>query len=108
MLFQRIAVKLAGTSILKKKLRWNCQVVSIYLEGGEKVQKRKTAIGIILIAILLSTFLLIKLVAAEETGYRDISVQQARRMVKHNSGNIAILDVRNQSEYDLGHLYDAS
>ncbi len=71
------------------------------------MQKRKTAIGIILIAIMLSTFLLIQPAAAQGSGYRDISVQQARRMIKHNSGNTVILDVRNQSEYDLGHLYGA-
>jgi rhodanese-related sulfurtransferase len=72
------------------------------------MQKRKTAIGVILVAILLSTFLLIRPVAAEESGYRNISVQQAQRMINHNSRNLVILDVRNQSEYDVGHLYDAT
>jgi len=71
------------------------------------MQKRKTPLGIILVAIMLSTFLLIRPVVAEEKGYQDISVQQARRMINHNSRNLVILDVRNQSEYDLGHLYDA-
>jgi rhodanese-related sulfurtransferase len=68
---------------------------------------RKIAVGIILAGMLLSAFLLIPPVAAEETGYQNISVQQARKMIKHDSGNLVILDVRNQSEYDLGHLYGA-
>jgi len=68
---------------------------------------RKTAVGIVLVAILFSAFLLIRPIAAEELGYQNISVQQARKMIKHDSGNLVILDVRNQSEYNLGHLYEA-
>lgn len=56
--------------------------------------------------LLLSTFLLMRPAVAEEPGYDNISVQQARHLIKHTE-NVVILDVRNQSEYDLGHLYGA-
>lgn len=70
------------------------------------MQKKNSAICIVLVTLLLSAFLLIRPVAAEEPEYRNISVQQAKHMIKHNP-NIVILDVRNQSEYDQGHLYGA-
>jgi rhodanese-related sulfurtransferase len=54
----------------------------------------------------LGKSLLIRPVIAEEPIYQNISVQDAKRMIK-NSPNVLILDVRNQSEYNLGHLYDA-
>jgi len=47
-----------------------------------------------------------KPVVAEEPTYQNISVQQAKHIIDHTEG-IIILDVRNQSEYDLGHLYGA-
>ena len=70
------------------------------------MKMKKTAIVTILIAMLLSSTLLFRPAAAEELGYQNITVQQAQQMIKHTSG-IVILDVRNQSEYDLGHLYGA-
>lgn len=56
--------------------------------------------------MLLSAFLLIKPVSAEESGYQDISVQQAKHMIKHTP-EMVILDVRNQSEYNQGHIHGA-
>ena len=38
--------------------------------------------------------------------YQNISVHDAKQMMTSTS-NIVLLDVRNQSEYDLGHLYNA-
>jgi rhodanese-related sulfurtransferase len=70
------------------------------------LNKKKPTICVMLVALLLSAFLLVRPVVAEETGYQNISVQQAKHIIKHNP-NVVILDVRNQSEYDLGHLYDA-
>jgi rhodanese-related sulfurtransferase len=46
--------------------------------------------------------------AQEYTPYTDVSVDTAYRIIKHgDSSNLVILDVRNQSEYNLGHLYGA-
>ncbi|MDW8022789.1 MAG: rhodanese-like domain-containing protein [Nitrososphaerota archaeon] len=36
-----------------------------------------------------------------------MTVDEAYKMIKKARGNLVILDVRNQSEYNLGHLYDA-
>lgn len=69
------------------------------------MKTRKITITIILITIVLSAFLLTKPVAAEPD-YQNITVKQAHGMIKNNPNTI-IIDVRNQSEYDLGHLYDA-
>ena len=71
------------------------------------MQKRKTAIGIVLVTMLLSAFLLIQPIAAEDLGYQNITAKQAHKMIKNHPEDVFILDVRNQSEYDLGHLYNA-
>jgi rhodanese-related sulfurtransferase len=67
---------------------------------------KKPAISLILVALLLSTFVLIRPAIAEEPEYQNISVQEANEMITQNP-NLVILDVRNESEYKLGHLYDA-
>jgi rhodanese-related sulfurtransferase len=75
------------------------------------MQKRKITIGTILVMLLLATFVLVQPAFAKPhtTEPRDVSVQQAYAMIKHQSRRnpVLILDVRNQSEYDLGHLYDS-
>lgn len=71
-----------------------------------KKMRKNSIVCILLIGLLLSTFVLIKPAVAEEPEYQNISVQQAYNMIKHTPG-VIILDVRNQNEYDLGHLYDA-
>lgn len=71
------------------------------------MNKKKPAICIALIALLLSAFLLVQPVVAEETEYQTITVEQAKQMITHNP-NVVILDVRNHSEYDQGHLYGAN
>lgn len=70
------------------------------------MEKKKPAICMFFVALLLSTFLLIQPAVAQGPDYQNISVQQAKHMIKH-SPNLLILDVRNESEYALGHLYDA-
>ncbi|MFA5571495.1 MAG: rhodanese-like domain-containing protein [Candidatus Bathyarchaeia archaeon] len=67
---------------------------------------KKSAICMLLVGLLLSTFLLIHPVVAEEPGYQNISVQQAEHMIEHMP-NVVILDVRNQSEFALGRLFGA-
>lgn len=39
--------------------------------------------------------------------YTNITVAQANQMINQSHSNLYILDVRNQSEYAKGHLYDA-
>ena len=67
--------------------------------------RNKSIVCFILISILLTPFFLIKPAGAELTSYQNISVQQAKNMIQHST--VILLVVRNQSEYDLGHLYDA-
>jgi rhodanese-related sulfurtransferase len=75
------------------------------------MQKGKIAIGAIFVMLLLATFVLVQPAFAKphNSNPRDISVQQAYAMIKHQSRRnpVLVLDVRNQSEYDLGHLYDS-
>ncbi len=42
----------------------------------------------------------------EESKYEDISVQQAKEMI--DRGEVFILDVRTQEEYDTGHIEDST
>jgi len=63
-----------------------------------------------LAAVLLLAFVAVPAVFGEtsEAGsYIDITVDEAYKMIKKAHKNLVILDVRNQSEYDLGHLYNA-
>jgi rhodanese-related sulfurtransferase len=74
-------------------------------ENGKKV------IASVLVFMLLLVFGvgLPSLVNARPVTGTDITVQQAKKMIKHTSPlRLVILDVRNQSEFDLGHLYDAT
>jgi len=58
---------------------------------------------------LLSSFSSILLVVAEEQAYQNITVDTAYKMIKKEKKfpDIIILDVRDQYEFDMGHLYDA-
>jgi len=49
------------------------------LLGGEKMNKKKPAMCILLVAILLSAFLLVSPVVAEESGYQTF---QFNRLIK--------------------------
>lgn len=58
--------------------------------------------------MLLLAFATVPQAFAQTSGaYRDITVDEAYKMIKKARGNLVILDVRNQSEYKLGHLYGA-
>jgi rhodanese-related sulfurtransferase len=68
---------------------------------------KKIEFSVILIGLLLSTFVLvIQPVGAEEPCYHNITAAQAKNLIEDNP-NVLVLDVRNQSEYQLGHLYNA-
>jgi rhodanese-related sulfurtransferase len=77
------------------------------------MEVRKTAQGMIVVIILLVAFVSVLRVAAKEqtqaayTSFQNITVDVAYHMIKHDSPAPVILDVRNQSEYDMGHLYGA-
>jgi len=64
-------------------------------------------VGIFLVAILLFSTMIPALVKAQELNYTNITVKQAKHMIKHTQ-NLVIIDVRNESEYNLGHLYNAN
>jgi rhodanese-related sulfurtransferase len=72
-------------------------------------QNRKVISSFLIVVLMLSfgTALFSVVKAYESAPYTDITVDQAYQMIKHTASNLVILDVRNQSEYDLGHLYNA-
>jgi rhodanese-related sulfurtransferase len=68
--------------------------------------QRLIAVG--LVAVLLLAFVAVPQAFAQTSGnYEDISVDEAYKMMKKSRGNLVVLDVRNQSEYNLGHMYGA-
>jgi rhodanese-related sulfurtransferase len=73
------------------------------------MKTNKVIILVLLSFLLLSTSLIIQPTFATENsqGYNDITVQRAHRMIK-NHPEMLLLDVRNQSEYNLGHLFNAT
>ncbi|MGB9774769.1 MAG: rhodanese-like domain-containing protein [Bacteroidota bacterium] len=73
----------------------------------EMPSQRIIAVG--LVAVLLLAFVAVPAAFAETSGsgaYKDITVDEAYKMMKAHK-DLVVLDVRNQSEYKLGHLYDA-
>jgi len=72
----------------------------------EMRSQRLIAFG--LVAVLLLAFVGLPQVFAETSGiYENISVDEAYKMIKKAHKDLVVLDVRNQSEYNLVHLYDA-
>ena len=69
----------------------------------------KTIALLITTALLLQSFSLITMVAAEEQTYQNITIDAANYMIEHENKypNLVILDVRDTIEYNLGHLYDS-
>jgi len=69
----------------------------------------KTIALFIITAFLLPSFSLIIIVAAEEETYQNITVDTANYMITHENiyPNLVILDVRDTTEFNLGHLYDS-
>ncbi|MEM2648903.1 MAG: rhodanese-like domain-containing protein, partial [Candidatus Bathyarchaeia archaeon] len=73
----------------------------------EMRSQRLIAVG--LVAVLLLAFVGLPQAFAETSGagaYENISVDAAYNMIKKAQVSL-VLDVRNQSEYNLGHLYGA-
>ncbi|MDG6223215.1 MAG: rhodanese-like domain-containing protein [Candidatus Bathyarchaeota archaeon] len=67
--------------------------------------KRKVVTGSFLVSLLLVTFTLMPIVFAEPNT-QDITVDTAYSMIEGGAfPDLAILDVRNQREYDVNHLY---
>ncbi len=63
-----------------------------------------------LVVVLLLAFVGLPEAFAQTSGigaYEDVSVDEAYNMIKKAQTGIVVLDVRNQSEYNLGHLYGA-
>jgi rhodanese-related sulfurtransferase len=100
-----------------KKQHLSSRFVPLKFNGGVRV-KAYTVLGLYgqkmivvgLVAVLLLAFVAVPQAFAQtsESGtYENISVEKACKMMKKAHKNLVILDVRNQSEYDLGHLYDA-
>jgi len=77
----------------------------------EKKLKYKFLSAIIIGIILLPTCtnFIILTALAQENSFQNISVQEAYTMIKkeENTENLVILDVRDTTEFNLGHLYDS-
>jgi len=77
----------------------------------KKKLKIKSLSAVIIGIILLPTciFLIIPTALAQENSYQNISVQEAYIIIKKekNTENLVILDVRDTTEFNLGHLYDS-
>ena len=73
------------------------------------IPKRKVVTGAFLVALLLFAVALTPIVFGEpEATVQNITVDTAYDMITGGSfPDLVILDVRNQSEYNLGHLHDA-
>ncbi len=70
--------------------------------------KRKVVKVAFLVSLLLVAFTLIPLALADPETPQNITVETAYSMIDGGSfPDLAILDVRNQSEYDINHLYNA-
>lgn len=71
--------------------------------------KRKEVTVAFLVSLLLVAVTLIPIALAEPETPQNITVETAYNMIKGGSfPDLAILAVRNQSEYDINHLYDAT
>lgn len=73
--------------------------------------KYKFLSAIIIGTIVLPTciYLIIPSALAQENSFQNISVQEAYRMIRKEKKkeNLVILDVRDTTEFNLGHLYDS-
>lgn len=71
--------------------------------------KGKVVKSTILIALMLTALYMMPLALAESETVQNITVDTAYSMIRRNRSfpDLVILDVRNQSEYDINHLYGA-
>lgn len=88
------------------------------MKGGEKTKNhsiwglhsRRVIVGEFLAVLLLAAFFAVPQAfaqAPQSGAYVNISVAEAYKMIKEAPTSLVILDVRNQSEYNLGNLYNA-
>jgi len=71
-----------------------------------KTQIGKKALTSALVLLLLLSFSLQLATTNAQEPYENLTVQEANQMIHHNDFAL-IIDVRNISEYALGHLYNA-
>lgn len=75
--------------------------------------KCEITVSIILITLAFNAFILVPPVVAGDQAhttnntFQNVTVDTAYNMITNDDDNLVILDVRYQSEYDLGHLYGA-
>lgn len=72
--------------------------------GGDMQMRRILALGIILVSLLMVLSACGAGVGQGE-GYRRITAEEAKAMM--DKGNVRIVDVRTQAEYDEGHIEGA-
>ena len=118
-ILQRYFKNVLTISLFFKKMYENFITKTAQILGGKKMinqclnfERCKAIPVAILVAILLTASCVAPSLAQTGesliTTYESISVDTAYNMITSGSfPNLVILDVRNQSEYELGHLYGA-
>ncbi|KKM23430.1 hypothetical protein LCGC14_1615300 [marine sediment metagenome] len=73
-----------------------------------KILKNKSLVFIFLLFLLVPFIALVPIVTVKAALYTDISVSTAFEMINNHTQypNLIILDVREQSEYNVNHLHD--
>ena len=80
----------------------------IKYSNSKRIKKCVSSVLICCLLIAFCATLPVVTMAQESNTYIEVSVKDAYKMVKKASASgLIILDVRNQSEFDVGHLYDA-
>ena len=73
-----------------------------------RLPRPKVIMGALLVALMLLGLGLMPPAFAESTTFQNVTVDTAYDMITDGSfPDLVILDVRNQSEYDINHLYNA-
>lgn len=80
------------------------------LKTSSKILKHKTEVLFYLMVFILPFLALVPIATVEAVSPADISVHTAYEMINNNTQypNLLILDVREQSEFNESHLYDAT
>ncbi len=71
-----------------------------------KRTSNQTSLLIVILPLLFLSLCSIVVAGAPTNGYTDVTVSQAKTMIDCDS-SLVVLDVRNQSEYDSGHIRNA-
>ncbi len=74
-----------------------------------KIRLKKSLIFIVLFSFLITPFILFSSQTSSKNNsfYKNISPEEAEKILKENSGNIIILDVRTKEEFSEGHIKGA-